>query len=315
VKIETTHEFSENDKCVACGLMLKNVIKKPVCKVLMSTKPYKLKVPRGEKKRVAHKFKDGWCQHCDVRDFNEHKTPWCKMKYKTPVAAPGKGGKLGLACHNTHPVLKFGKLEIYGGSCGTPKVKDCDVYIGFDNMMSITRKSAPWRRGQKGFAEEVFHKVTDFKAPSDPAEFKRLVKWTLEQMEAGKKVHAGCIGGHGRTGTFFAAIAAMQNEIEIEDCVMYVREHYCKRSVENAEQIKFLTKHFGIKTKAKGSKSFSTGKKVKQYQSKYSSEDMLMADEDEIDALITAQEQVWNTTNPTPGAGNVWGHTLGEEDL
>jgi hypothetical protein len=309
--------FSPLGRCFGCGLLIKNVVKKPTCKVLTENKPKKVRIKKEEKKRVAHRFDEGWCKHCDVRDFNEHKTPWCEMKYIKALAPPSKGGKsaLGPACHATHPVLKFGKLEIYGGSCCTPKVKDCDVYIGFDNMMKITKKSAPWRRDQKGFAEEVFHKVTDFKAPSDPAEFKRLVKWTLEQMEAGKKVHAGCIGGHGRTGTFFAAIAAMQNEIEIEDCVMYVREHYCKKAVENVEQIKFLTKHFGVVTKAKGSKSFSIGKKVKQYQSKYSSEDMLMADEDEIDALITAQEQVWNTTNPTPGAGNVWGHTLGEEDL
>jgi protein-tyrosine phosphatase len=65
--------------------------------------------------------------------------------------------------------------------------------------------------------------------PKSPKDFKALVAWTKTQLEEGKKVHCGCVGGHGRTGTFLAALCSEFGE---KDAVTYVRQNYCKNVVE-----------------------------------------------------------------------------------
>lgn len=153
-------------------------------------------------------------------------------------------------CYEGHKglVLPGTKLKIYGGSCSTPKVTDADVYIGFDGMMRPTSRSFPWNEGH-----EILFSVPDMGTPKAVGEYKKLVDWTKEQLIAGKKVHAGCIGGHGRTGMFLAALVSMFGE---KDAITYVRKHYCQKAVESMEQIKFLQKEFGVTIKEiAGSKS------------------------------------------------------------
>lgn len=177
----------------------------------------------------------------------------------------GKGYKPGAktggyaaykSCYETHPalVLPNTDLQIFGGSCLTPFVKDADVYIGFDGGMRLGSRSFPWEPGH-----EFLFKISDMQAPSSAADFKKLVDWALEQLRDGRKVHAGCIGGHGRTGTFFAALVAACGE---PDAIAYVRKNYCHKAVESSSQIDFLVKHFGVK-KAAGSKSHHGGKSSK----------------------------------------------------
>lgn len=164
-------------------------------------------------------------------------------------------------CYHSHPALKLPSTElvIYGGSCSDPKVCDADVYIGFDLSMSFTERHWPWKKGH-----EVLFRIKDMCAPDKPDEFRKLVDWTRKQLEAGLKVHCGCIGGHGRTGTFLAALVSTFGE---KDAITYVRQHYCKKAVESSAQIEFLGKHFDIKS-AKPSKSYAS----KSYSSKsYSS--------------------------------------------
>lgn len=155
----------------------------------------------------------------------------------------------GERCYKSHPALKLPgtELVIYGGSCINPVVADADIYIGFDGGMTFTGKQFPWSEGH-----EILFRITDMSVPKDVSQFKKLVDWTGEQLAAGKKVHCGCIGGHGRTGTFLAALVSAHGE---KDAIEYVRTHYCKKAVESTEQIKFLAKTFGI-TEAKGSKSW-----------------------------------------------------------
>jgi hypothetical protein len=151
-------------------------------------------------------------------------------------------------CYEGHHPLKLpgGDLVIYGGSCLTPKIEDADIYIGFDSSMKLTGKQYPWNG-----SSEVLFLIQDMGAPVRVGDFKKLVEWTLDKLVAGQKIHAGCIGGHGRTGTFFAALVATLGE---KNAVAYVREHYCNRAVESQEQIKFLVEHFGV-VDATGSKS------------------------------------------------------------
>lgn len=57
--------------------------------------------------------------------------------------------------------------------------------------------------------------------------------------ESGWKVEVGCIGGHGRTGTFLACLAVLAG-VPAELAVAYVRKEYCKHAVETKEQEFFV---------------------------------------------------------------------------
>lgn len=158
-------------------------------------------------------------------------------------------------CYTSHPPLPLvvggDTWSIYGGSCSTPVVLDADIYIGFD-YMKPKHPRFPWNPVSDSAVLEIAFPITDMNAPSNPDEFKKMITWVCNQVRDGKKIHAGCIGGHGRTGTFLAAVVA---EIMGEkDAITYVRENYCKKAVESAQQIAFLGTHYGI-TPIKGSKS------------------------------------------------------------
>lgn len=148
------------------------------------------------------------------------------------------------SCYETHPPYPVtDTLVIYGGSCGYPKVKDADIYIGFDGSMKLHGKSFPWHKNEGG-PIEVYFKIWDGDSPDDKEEFRNMVVWTAEQLLAGKKVHAGCIGGHGRTGMFLAALR--KHMTGDENATQHVRDHYCKKAVERQKQIDFLFKDWGI---------------------------------------------------------------------
>jgi hypothetical protein len=114
--------------------------------------------------------------------------------------------------------------------------------------MRLTNASYPWNASKV----EVLFYIADGTAPTQADEFKKMVVWAAEQITLGKKVHAGCIGGHGRTGTFLAALVSHMTGNE--DAITYVRENYCKKAVESTSQVDFLHKHYGIK-KVAGSKA------------------------------------------------------------
>jgi hypothetical protein len=154
-------------------------------------------------------------------------------------------------CYTSHPALVLPgpeKWQIWGGSCIAPAVKDADVYIGFDQGMTFSARAWPWKKGH-----EFLFAIRDMQAPDDEAEFRKLVGWVIRQLQEGKKIHVGCIGGHGRTGTFLAALVATLGEA---DAITYVREHYCKKAVEASAQVAFLTQHFGV-TPAEATKAYS----------------------------------------------------------
>src|SRR5260370_28453547 len=104
-------------------------------------------------------------------------------------------------CYESHPIFMIPCAEgemvgIYGGSCISPVIKGADVYVGFDSSMTYGR-AMPWDGGV-----EILYKIQDRGVPKDIVLFKKLVAWVAEQLLGGKTVHAGCIGGHGRTGLF-----------------------------------------------------------------------------------------------------------------
>lgn len=149
-------------------------------------------------------------------------------------------------CYEDHPTLAIGEYFINGGSCGHPIIHDADVYVGFDLSMKRSDKSYPWEPG-----ESFLYYIQDMGVPADAAGFKKFIAWLAGQLTAQKKVHIGCIGGHGRTGLVLAALVTyMTGEL---DSISYVRRNYCEKAVESATQVDFLNKHFGI-TKVLGAK-------------------------------------------------------------
>ena len=154
-------------------------------------------------------------------------------------------------CFETHPPYEVAPgIKIYGGYCGNPIVTNADVYIGFDGCMKIDTPF-PWN-DTKETAVQVFFRITDRQPPSNLTEFKKMIAWTAEQLKAGKLIHAGCIGGHGRTGLFLAALH--KHMTGDEDAITHVRTNYCKKAVESTSQVNWLHDHFGIK-KVEGSKA------------------------------------------------------------
>lgn len=147
------------------------------------------------------------------------------------------------ACYTTHPGLPIKEFVVYGGSCYSPMVKDADVYIALDPGAPNTKASWPWTA-----QTEVLFPITDMSVPKSKKDFLDLIDWTAEQILAGKKVHVGCIGGHGRTGMVLAALVFVI--AGTEDAITYVRKHYCQKAVETAGQVAFLNKAYGIKVVA-----------------------------------------------------------------
>lgn len=158
--------------------------------------------------------------------------------------------KYAPSCHESHPVLMFGNAKVYGGSCSRPQ-PGYDVYVGVDSYMKRQNQVYPWNVA-KGGPIEVSFEISDQCAPKNPAEFKKMIDWLMQQLAEGKDVHVGCIGGHGRTGMVLAALVkTIKGE---HDAITWVRANYCKKAVESTSQVNFLVKHFGIKEVA-GAKS------------------------------------------------------------
>jgi hypothetical protein len=155
------------------------------------------------------------------------------------------------SCYESHPPVPIGPGFVYGGSCGWPKVKDADIYIGLDGSMGFMNTHRyPWHPEQDGPVEVLF-RIPDGHAPKDAHEFKAMINWLSEQLLKGKKIHIGCIGGHGRTGM---VIAALKRQVDgTEDAITWVRENYCHKAVESSSQVQFLADHYGIK-KVQGSR-------------------------------------------------------------
>ena len=167
--------------------------------------------------------------------------PWIGSDYTT-----GGFKAIGPRCYESHPPIEFGPGKFHGGSCIYPVVKNADIYIGLDDAMSRMSHEFPWEDKKAG-PIEVFFPIRDRSVPKkdDIGHFKKMVTWTLAQMAEGKTVHAGCMGGHGRTGLLLSALIAEFSQEE--DAITWVRKNYCKKAVESVSQVDFLVKHYKVK--------------------------------------------------------------------
>ena len=188
---------------------------------------------------IARSYRDDWKGEAGYVQDGDYSSYGGYSSHKSSYSSGTTTGGYH-SCYLKHPPLKLPgtDLVIYGGSCLSPAVKDADIYIGFDDSMKFTKRAYPWNAG-----EEFLFTIRDMSVPDSPTQFGKLVDWTKAQLEAGKKVHCGCLGGHGRTGTFLAALVSRFGE---KDAITYVRKNYCKKAVESSKQIAFLKEHFGV---------------------------------------------------------------------
>jgi hypothetical protein len=138
---------------------------------------------------------------------------------------------------------------IYGGSASSPVHKDADIYVSLQGGSTCGLLFNPW--DEKPHLEVKFP-IVDCAIPENIPRFKSMITWLCNQLQEGKKIHVGCIGGHGRTGLVLAAITS--EFLKEKDAIQYVRENYCKKAVESSPQIAFLVKHYGV-SKAEPSKA------------------------------------------------------------
>lgn len=170
------------------------------------------------------------------------------MSSKRKKDKPTKGGKLldfdakyTPSCYAGHPGMALPGGMVFGGSAHTPVVKNADIYVALEASARFNL-SDPWEAHQ---ITNVRFSIADSYPPKDSEvpRFKKMVTYLCNQVQAGKKVHVGCIGGHGRTGLVLAAMAA---ELGHKDAIQYVRKNYCSKAVESSEQVDFLMKHYGV---------------------------------------------------------------------
>jgi hypothetical protein len=156
-------------------------------------------------------------------------------------------------CYEKHKPLAVGEYKIYGGSASWPVVKDADIYVSLQDGSTSGFISDPW---DDHHVIEVQHFIPDGGVPKDPIRFSKMIAWICNQLQKGKKIHVGCIGGHGRTGMVLSAVVAqMTGE---KNATEYVRKHYCMKAVESERQVKFLHEHFGV-TPVIGHKEWNGG--------------------------------------------------------
>lgn len=229
--------------------------------------------------------------------------------YSTAIPPQNAGKTFGggggyTQCYKTHPVLKVGKFEIYGSSASNPNVTDADVYVSLQDGSTCGLLKDPW---ESGGPIEVRYPIVDTRAPKNVERFKKMIDWLCNQLQEGKKVHVGCIGGHGRTGLVLSAIAA---ELGEKDAIRYVRENYCKKAVETQEQVEFLVKNFGV-LPVGGSKSFAepiTKGTSEAYTSKHGSPSKGKSYQESLFGTSTgaASPAGKHVVRPVPSARSLW---------
>lgn len=66
---------------------------------------------------------------------------------------------------------------------------------------------------------------------------REVVEEFYRRALAGQRVEVGCMGGHGRTGTFLAAVVMLADpNMTAKGAVAWVRSNYCTKAVEDASQ-------------------------------------------------------------------------------
>jgi hypothetical protein len=87
----------------------------------------------------------------------------------------------------------------------------------------------------------VYWPWPDMGVPKDFEDARQKFAELVRLHQQGKIIEVACFGGHGRTGTVLAVIAAMAGEWPATDAASMLRSRYCQRAVESKAQAIFVT--------------------------------------------------------------------------
>lgn len=88
----------------------------------------------------------------------------------------------------------------------------------------------------------------DFGTPTMPdADVIRTAVHAYQHVQYGETVEVGCLGAHGRTGSFLAimCVVATNGRMSGRKAVQYVRDNHCKLAVENVKQEAYVSRIAG----------------------------------------------------------------------
>jgi hypothetical protein len=88
----------------------------------------------------------------------------------------------------------------------------------------------------------------DYGLPTVPAQdVVRLARAVLNHAEWGEVVEVGCLGAHGRTGTFLAICTILDSpSYGYKRAIAHVRDNHCKKAVETQSQETYVKRISGM---------------------------------------------------------------------
>ena len=152
-------------------------------------------------------------------------------------------------CEHWRDEVKLGEYTVYvSASSDKSSSKDTDIvpdYGFYFSTISWTHKLTitpdfPSELIPIAFKYPcVFYDWTDYGVPRSPY-ILQLVKAAAELIREGKKLDIGCMGGHGRTGTFVALLAVELLGAKAAEAIGMVRDNHCKEAIETYSQRAFI---------------------------------------------------------------------------
>ena len=90
--------------------------------------------------------------------------------------------------------------------------------------------------------EIIYWPWRDMSVPTDNLDaVKKIVALHLLHKQ-GRTIEVACFGGHGRTGTLLAVLAALARDWPAVNAVAMLRDFYCRKAVETDEQARWVAK-------------------------------------------------------------------------
>lgn len=165
-------------------------------------------------------------------------------------------------CHfGPKKVLQIGSSNIYGASYNQivddwnwglmVRFGDIIKYSDPDTIRANVQAQAilPARLLEKVIPPIVDITWPDFGNPIFKRDWWELLYKTISEMKPTNVVFH-CQGGHGRTGTALAILAALNGE---KEPIKFIRQFYCADAVESGEQVEYIEKITGLKLDDQGS--------------------------------------------------------------
>ncbi len=148
------------------------------------------------------------------------KTVYVQCRHKGRELVFPNGQKIyGSSCHSDAPEGYVPDFGFYLDSCWFMQAKQLGIIV-------------PWQ---------------DMGLPRiDRDHVDAAVTLACTMIERGDTIEVGCIGGHGRTGTFLALIALRNGVKTPEEAIKYVREHYCEKAIESDTQEWYVEAWYAI---------------------------------------------------------------------